>query len=103
MLLVDKAFKRESKFKKQVYVAKIAKERIFKPALFKNVQLSGQVSQSIVGGVPGHPVLLLVDQDFRQGIYMVDQVAIEKREHDIVIRKGIVPMQVKEIFYSTTY
>ena len=102
MLLVDQAFKAESKFKKQICVAKTVQERIFKPALFKSVQLFSQISQSIVGGVPGHPVLLLVGQDFRQGIYMVDQVAIE-REHDIVIRKGIVPIKVKEISYSTTY
>ena len=103
MLLVDQAFKAESKFKKQICVAKTVQERILKPVLFKNVQLFSHFSQSIVGGVPGHPVLLLVGQDFRQGIYyMVDQVAIE-REHDIVIRKGIVPIKVKEISYSTTY
>ena len=63
MLLVDKALKADSKFKKQIYVANIAKERIFKPALFKNVQLSGQVLQEIVNGVNGVNVVLHVDQE----------------------------------------
>ena len=104
VLLVDKAFKGESKFKKQIYVAKIAKERIFEFALFKNVQLSSQINES-VGGASGHPgqhVPLLVGQKYKQAINMVGQVALDIKK-DIVIRRGIVPMKVKENFYSTTY
>ena len=106
VLHVDQKNKAEKFWLKQQMAVNVQETRlgIVPSKNVHGVQSSSQINQS-VGGASGHPgqhVPLLVGQNYKQDINMVGQVALDIKK-DTVIRRGTVPMKVKEKFYSTTY